>query len=186
MMAAHDMHRLGVFRRGRRASRLGQCARSRDPRARQALAGAAREPVRGARPAGELSQVHGHAPRRPLQPAPGARLDAELSPGAQAAAGRHPPRASAARAPSAAALAAHRARHGRLGGAQLQPRALRQPDLGAARRTLRHHPHRSGRLPTAFLDRARPGAALHLRHTESRRTSVRHGLRQSKCMRLQE
>ena len=141
------------------------------------MAAAADRPVRRARSDRAVPARDRVRTRGLLQQAARARLDARSRARAQVVAGPDSFRSHPTRRAAAAALGAHRARHGRLAGAELQPRALRQRGERAARRAVRDRADRYGRPPTDLLDRAPARPAPGVRHRPRGRASAGHGPR---------
>ena len=174
-MRAHAS-RAGLFQRRRRPSSRRRGARGGDPPTGASLGGAPRQPHEHPGPQGCVQEDHRDGLGGHLQHAPRARLERRARPGIEAVAGLdplEPPRRGEA---PETALAKNQARHGGLADSELQSAHVRGGDRLPAGHPLRHPAHRLRRLPAAFLDRAPPSPAFHLRHAAGGRPSARHGL----------
>ena len=134
-----------------------------------------------ARSEGRVPQDHGHGLGGHLQYAPRARLECRARAGTQAPAGAHSIEPSFDGEPPAAPLAQEPAGPGGVAHPQLQPSDVRGREHAFAARALRHHSHRLRGLSAAFLDRATPGAALHLRNPQGGGAGARPRLRRGVC-----
>ena len=174
--ARRENHRSGLFQRRRRTSRRRRRSRGRHPRAGPSLAGAQRQPVRGAGSARRVPADHGDGTGDLLQRAAEARLDARAGAGIEGAAGADPAQPQIAGGAAAPSLARDPAGSRGIPGAQFQSRHVWSPD-GPAARAVRHDPDRPGGLPAAFLDRATADAAFDLRHAAGGGAGAGSGLR---------
>ena len=141
------------------------------------MGGSARQSDEDSRSQGCVLEDHGHELGRSLQHPTAARLERRVGAGTEAAAGSHSPEPPLDDQPVAATLAQDQAGHGGVGHSEFQSAHVRSARHGATASALRDHPHRLRGLSAAFLDRAAPGAALHLRHAEGGGPSARDGLR---------